>query len=128
MKFLAPAEQLCIRIPLIKLCSADSKRRGIKRKVEEESIETENVHLKKLQNKNEKKIKELDEKLEERTSKLSVQMDQQNELMDLMDIPQGERNFFALQDAIKNLKSYYGKSMWKIISFKQKDRAEHTIK
>ena len=76
--------------------------------------------MKKLQNKNEEKIKELDEKLEERNSELSIQMDQQNKLMDLMDIPQDERNFSALQDAIKNLKSYYGESMWKIISFTKK--------
>ena len=107
-----------------KSSTSSEQKRGIKRKAEE-SIEIENFHLKKLENKNETKIKELDEKLEERNLKLSIQMDQQNKLMDLMDIPQGERNFFALQDAIKNLKSYFGESMWSIISFKQKARAEH---
>ena len=101
--------------------SADPKK-GIKRKVEGESIETETAQLKKLQKKNENKIKELNEKLEKRNSELTVQMAHQNELMDWMDIPKDERSFSALQDAFINLKRYYGKSMWKIISFKQRDK------
>ena len=104
--------------------SADPKK-GIKRKVEGESIETETAQLKKLQKKNENKIKELNEKLEKRNSELTVQMAHQNELMDWMDIPKDERSFSALQDAFINLKRYYGKSMWKIISFKQRDKDKH---
>ena len=97
--------------------SEEPTARGIKRKAEESSAEENNNH--------EQKIQDLEEKLVERNTKLNIQMDQQNKLMDLMDIPQSERNFFALQDAIKNLKSYFGESMWSIISFKQKARAEH---
>ena len=96
---------------------------NIKLLCDQSKMELEVKKLNKNILENDEKLKELNEKIEQRNQKLSLQKGkcdqfetQQNILIHLLNVPNNQRNFSGLRENIENLKEDY---------INEKERADH---